>query len=108
MAQLCVTEFAEVQIGPAGRVGQMPMQPPLATQGVGNAGGSTQSTVFNAKTRIVRLHTDTTCCIEFGTNPTAVSISGGAAMTTRLVAGQTEYHAVPVGAGFRVAVVAST
>ena len=106
MAQLCITEFAEMQIGPAGRMGQMPMQPPLATQAVANAGASTQSNAFNAKTRFVRLHTDTVCCIEFGLNPTAVVI--GSSMTTRMAAGQTEYHAVPLGAGFKVAAVLST
>ncbi len=74
MAQLNVTEFAEMQIGPAGRTGQMPMQPPLASYGVANAGGNTQSAAFNAKTRFVRLHADTVCCIEFGLNPTAVAI----------------------------------
>ena len=106
MAFLNVTEYAEMQIGPAGRVGQMPMQPPLASQGVANAGASTQSTAFNAKTRFVRVHTDSICCIEFGTNPTAVAI--GASMTTRMAAGQTEYHAVPLGGGFKVAAVLST
>ena len=106
MAFLSVVEYAEMEIGPAGRVGQMPMQPPIASQGVGNAGGSTQSAVFNAKTRFVRLHADTVCCVEFGTNPTAVAI--GATMTTRLAAGQTEYHAVPLGGGYRVAAILST
>ena len=108
MAFLCVTEFAELQIGPSGRVGQMPVQTPLATQGVANAGANTQSTAFNTKTRFVRLHTDSICCFEFGTNPTAVAI--GAAMTSRMAAGQTEYHAVPqpMPAGFKVAAILST
>jgi hypothetical protein len=106
MAFLNVTEYAEIAIGPAGRVGQMPMQPPLASYGVANAGATTQGQVFNAKTRFVRLHADTVCCIEIGTNPTAVAI--GAGMTTRMAAGQTEYHAVPLGGSFRVAAVLST
>lgn len=106
MAFLCVTEYAEIAIGPAGRVGQMPVAPAIATQGVANAGASTQSTAFNAKTKFVRLHTDTVCCYELGLNPTAVAI--GASMTSRLAAGQTEYIAVPLGAGFKVAAVLST
>jgi hypothetical protein len=105
MARLCVTEFAEMQIGPAGRIGQMPIEPPIATQGVANGGASTQSAAFNAQTRFVRLETDTICCVAFGTNPTAVAI--GATMTIRMAAGQTEYYAVPMGAGFKVAAVAS-
>jgi hypothetical protein len=84
----------------------MPQGPALATQGVANAGATTQSTAFNAKTRFVRLHTDTICCYEIGTNPTAVAI--GAGMTSRLAAGQTEYIAVPVGASFKVAAILST
>ena len=106
MARLNIAEFAEMQIGPAGRMGQMPMQSPIATQGITNTGGSTQSAAFNAATRFVRLETDTICCIQFGTNPTAVAI--GASMTTRMAAGQTEYHAVPLAAGFKVAAILST
>lgn len=106
MAFLCVTEYAELQIGPAGRVGQIPLGPALATQGVANAGGSTQSTVLNAKTRMVRLETDSICCYEIGTNPIAVAI--GAGMTSRLAAGQTEYIGIPPGLSFKVAAVLST
>lgn len=106
MTFLCVTEYAELQIGPAGRVGQIPLSPPLAEQGVANAGASTQSTTLNAKTRMVRLETDSICCYAIGTNPTAVAI--GAGMTSRLVAGQTEYVGIPPGASFKVAAVLST
>jgi hypothetical protein len=106
MAFLNVTEYAEIAVGPAGRVGQMPLGPKLASYGVGNAGATTQGAVFNAKTRFVRLHTDTICCYEIDTNPTAVAI--GAGMSSRLAAGQTEYVAVPLGGGFRVAAILST
>jgi len=106
MTFLYVTEFAELGIGPAGRVDQMAMQPPLAEQTVGNAGGNTQSNAFNANTRFVRLHADSICAIEFGTNPTAVA--AGASGTARMAANQTEYYAVPKGAGFKVAAILST
>ena len=106
MAFLCITEYAELQIGPAGRVGQIPLGPALATQGVANAGASTQSATLNTKTRMVRLETDSICCYEIGTNPTAVAI--GAAMTSRLAAGQTEYIGIPLNSGFKVAAVLST
>jgi hypothetical protein len=106
MAFLNVTEYAEIAVGPAGRVGQMPMSPKIASYGIGNAGASTQGQVFNAKTKFVRLEADTVCCYEIDVNPTAVTI--GAGMSSRLAAGQAEYLAVPQGAGFRVAVVLST
>lgn len=106
MTWLYITEFAEMQIGPAGRVGQIALQPPLAEQAIGNAGGNTQSNAFNAKTRFVRLHTDSICAIEFGTNPTAVA--AGATGTARMAANQTDYYAVPLGQSFKVAVILST
>jgi hypothetical protein len=98
MPILFITEFAEEQIGPAGRVGQMPLEPPLAEQAV-SFGASTQSSAFNSKTRFVRLHTDTNCFLVFGTNPTAVTSTSG-----RLAANQTEYRGVPLNASFKVAV----
>ncbi len=106
MAFLSITEFAELAIGPAGRVGSMGVQPPLAEQSIANGGATTQSAAFNAKTRFVRLHTDTICAIEFGINPTAVA--AGASGTARMAANQTEYFAVPMGQNFKVAVVSST
>jgi hypothetical protein len=55
---------------------------------------------------MVRLETDSICCYEIGTNPTAVAI--GAAMTSRLAAGQTEFIGIPPGTSFKVAAVLST
>jgi hypothetical protein len=106
MAFLYVTEFAEMEIGWGGRQGQIAQQPPLAEQAIANTGASTQSAAFSAKTRYVRLHTDTVCAVEFGINPTA--IAAGATGTARLGAGQTEYYGVPLGQGFKVAVTTST
>jgi hypothetical protein len=106
MAFLNVTEYAEIAIGPAGRVGQMPVSPKIASYGVANAGASTQGPVVNAKTRVLRLQADTVCCYEVDINPTAVAI--GAGMSNRLAVGQIEYVTVPQGAGYRVAAVLST
>jgi|SRR5216684_1872435 hypothetical protein len=106
MAFLYITEFAEVEIGPAGRVGQFAAQPPLAEQAIVNTGGNTQSAAFNTATRFVRLHADSICAIEFGLNPTAVA--AGASGTARLAANQTEYFGVPKGQSFKVAVILST
>ncbi len=106
MAVLYISEFAELAIGPAGRVGQVPQQPPIVEQAIAEGGSSVQSSAFNASTRIVRLHTDGICAIEFGTNPTAVV--AGTTGTARMAANQTEYYGVPVGGLYKVAVIAST
>lgn len=102
MAVLYITEYAEMQIGPAGRGGQMPLEPPLAEQTVAIGVGSVASSAFNAATRFVRLHTDAICSVEFGTAPTAT------ASKARMAANQTEYHGVPLGASYKVAVITNT
>lgn len=106
MAFLSITEYAEEQIGPAGRVGQMPLAPPVAYQAIANAGGNNVSNAFNSKTRFIRLHTDSTCCYDIAFVPVAIGL--GATMTSRLVAGQTEYVGVPLGQGFKIAAILST
>jgi len=99
---LYITEYA--QLAPAGAPGgwgQVPQEPPLAEQKI-TYSASVQSAAFNAKTRMVRIHTDSICSIEIGTNPTATTSTG------RMVAGQTEYHGVPIGAGYMVAAITNT
>ena len=102
MGILYITEFA--QLAPAGAPGgwgQVPLQPALAEQKI-TYSTTTQSAAFNAKTRMVRIHTDSICSIEFGTNPTATTSTG------RMAAGATEYHGVPVGQNYMVAVITNT
>jgi len=77
------------------------MEPPVAEQKITD-GSSTQSAAFSAKTRMVRIHTDSICSIEFGTNPTATT------STARMVAGQTEYHGVTPNTGMMVAAITNT
>ena len=98
---LYVTEFQELPTITLGHSGAMAMQPPMAEQVVA-FNTTTQSSAFNAATRYVRLHADAICSIEFGTNPTATT------STARMVAGQTEYYAVPKGASYKVAAVTNT
>lgn len=62
--------------------------------------GSLQSAAFNAKTGVVRIHTDAICSIAFGGDPTATADS------KRMAADQTEYFAV--GPGQKVAVITNT
>lgn len=102
MAVLYVTEYAELAIGPAGRVGQMPMEPPVAEQTVAIGATTTSSSAFNTKTRFVRLHTDAICSIEFGAAPAAT------ATTQRMAANQTEFKDVSRISGGKVAVITNT
>ena len=104
MATLYVTEYAGLAPAVGGQYAQSPQESPVAEQTVAIAAGSAQSAAFNAKTKLVRLHTDVICSIEFGTNPTV------SATTARMVANQTEYHGVPNNTGtlFKVAVITNT
>jgi hypothetical protein len=103
MAVFYITEYAELAIGPAGRVGQMPMDPPVAEQTIAIGGASVASSAFNAKTRFIRLHTDAICSFEIGAaTPTAT------ATKARMAANQTEYHDVSRLPGGMVAVITNT
>ncbi len=101
MGILYVTEFQDLPTITLGHSGAMASQPAIAEQTVSYT-TTTQSSAFNAKTRYVRLHTDSICSIEFGTNPSATT------STARMAANQTEYFAVPQGASYKVAAVSNT
>lgn len=75
-------------------------EPALAEERVAIGGGSLQSTVFLARTRFVRLHTDAICAYKFGLNPTADVTK------TRLAANSTEFFGTKEGQ--RVAIITST
>ena len=83
-----------------------PEMPPLATQRIDNTGATTQSAVFNSKARVIGLHTDSICSVEFGVNPTATTSS------RRLAANSTEYFSIPshptVNGAMRLAVILNT
>ena len=101
MAVLFISEH-EVMGAQHGGLVQAVSQAPLAEQTVAIGGASAQSAAFNARTQVVRIHTDAICSIKFGTNPTATT------STARMIAGQTEYFAVPRGAAYKVAVITNT
>lgn len=100
MAKLYVTEFRHggaTTLG--GNVAQVSQEPALAEQAF-TFTTTTQSAAFNANTRFIRVHTDSICSIAIGLNPTATTDS------RRMVAGQTEYFAVP--GGWKIAAVTNT
>lgn len=100
MAKLWVTEFTRYLSTAAGGV-PAAWEPRAANQVVDYSGGETDSAAFDAETILVRIHTDADCHVEFGAAPTASS------STRRLVAGQTEYFAVPRGQSFKVSAISA-
>ena len=102
MPTLYITEFADVHMAGAGKVGQIAIEPPLVEQTVAIGGASVQSNAFHPHTRLVRLHSDAVCSYQFGLSPNASTT------TARMATNQTEYHGVPLGQGFKVAVISNT
>ena len=103
-AVLYITEYATLGIDPSG-YGQVPSEPPLtASQTITASGSSQQSAAFQPGTRYVRLHCDVggPVCYLFGTNPVATVTEA------RMAPNQTEYHAVPRGSPFMVAVITAS
>jgi hypothetical protein len=99
MAKVYITEHTSPSMYQGGLLPVVRM-PPLATQTVAIGGSSTQSNAFNAKTRMIAVHTDAICSVEFGSNPTATANS------KRMAANTTEYF--EVGAAEKVAVITNT
>lgn len=90
MAVLYIAEYTHFPVR-QGNVVQAPNDPPVAEQTVAIGAGSVQSAAFNAKTRVLRIHTDAICSILIGPDPTAT------AAKARLAANQTEYRVVQPG-----------
>jgi hypothetical protein len=99
MATVYIAEFTNPSVY-NGNLQGVAYMPPVAEQTVAIGGSSVQSSAFNAKTRLVRVHTDAICSVAFGSNPTAT------AAKARLAAGQTEYF--EVSPGDKVAVITNT
>jgi hypothetical protein len=101
VATLYITEYSDIGGYVATGTAQIAAEPEVASQTV-SFGASTQSSAFNAATRMVRLHTDSICSVKFGTNPTATTTN------RRMPADATEYFSVPVNSAYKVAAVTNT
>lgn len=99
MAVLDISEYAELACDVNGHMIEAGLEPALTVQQVTVDVSSAQSAQFNAKTRVVRVHTDVPCRILFGADPTVTENNG-----KRLAAGQTEYFGVN-GQPMKVAVI---
>ena len=96
---LFLTEYSSLAstIGSQGLAA--PMEPAVADQSVSVGGSSTQSAAFNAQTAFVMVHAQEACCVQWGTNPTAVNTK------QRMGAGETRFYGVPAGKSYKVAVI---
>lgn len=99
MSTLYISEYADV--GHMSGVAPTGSEPANVDQTVNIGVGSAQSNAFATNTRLVRLHTDTTCSILFGLDPTAT------ATTKRMKADQTEYFTVNSIPSLKVAVISN-
>lgn len=98
MAKLYVSEHPSMSIFQGNNMGAVDV-PVIAQNNLTIGGASVQSSSFNAKTKIIRVHCDATCSIEIGLNPTATTASH------RLPANSTEY--LVVAPGQKLAVIAN-
>lgn len=102
MAVLYIAEFAQLPIYQGNNV-PAPEMPPIAEQTVA-IGAEADSAAFNAKTRVVRVHTDAICSIAFGASPTATTSNA------RLAANSTEFFSVrpDLTPGLKLSVITNT
>lgn len=100
MATLYISEYANLGWSNSSTQPQVVFEPPLAEQTIAISGSSTQSSAFNANTRVIRVHPDVICSVLVGTNPTALATS------KRMPADNIEYFSVTPGA--KIAVITNT
>lgn len=103
MATLYITEYTEIGRDRQAASIQSGLEDGTrVNQTVAIGGSSVASNAFNANTRMVRLHTDAICSIDFGKAPTATTAK------SRMAANTTEYFSIPLGASIKVAVITNT
>lgn len=85
-----VSEYPLPRVNQGGSVPVVEM-PELTTQVLTNGGASVQSSAFNAKTKMIRVHTTAVVSVAVGANPTATTNHA------RLAANATEYFYVTPG-----------
>ncbi len=93
MAKLYVTEY-ELLAREAGGIPMqgVPQEPAHASQVVDFTSAEAKSAAFNARTRLIRIATDTACFVKVGASPTAVT-----ATDQRLAAGESRLLGVAPG-----------
>lgn len=95
-----VTEYADAGYGSNGS--SLGAEPMVGDQVVSFTATPGASAAFKNNTKVVRVHVDGIASILFGTAPTAATTN------KRMIAGQTEYFMVPVGAAYKVSAITNT
>ena len=97
-AILYLTEFESLSADTsAGALAPIAHCPPVAYQVVYFGATQARSAPFNHRTRIIRLHTDSTCVLQIGDSGAPVAVPGVNGVF-RMAANQTEYFSVRPGA----------
>lgn len=91
MAILYIQEYERIAGDQDGHLVQAGFEPALASQAV-TFSTTTASAAFNAKTKFVRLYSDTACFVKFGASPSATT-----ATDMPLAANMPEFFAVVNG-----------
>lgn len=99
MATVDITEYQNVAHDGIGNRVAAGIEPARSVQQVSISGVSAQSASMQETTKFVRVHTDSTIRIAFGSDPTA------SATSQRMVGNSTEYFGVTPG--IKIAVIAS-
>ena len=100
MPAVDITEYDRLAEDQHGKTVLTGLEPARRVQQVSITGASLQSGALADNTRFVRVHTDGTVRISFGSNPTATAAS------QRMVANSTEFFGVQPGT--KIAVIQST
>lgn len=100
MSTLYITEFSGIQQDLRGHNPQIAVMPPVTEQTVAIGAASAQSSAFNNLTTMVRIESDVTCSVLFGSDPTATAVK------MRIAADSPEYFMVKTG--HKVAVISNT
>lgn len=104
MAICDITEYEELAIDAKGQVIPIGLEPATANNPVA-IGVATQSAIFNARTKFIRVGADAPCRVEIGIDPTAVDN-----VSKRIGAGGVEYFGVATRDGtlLRASVITTT
>jgi len=98
MSTLYIAEFKAIGKS-SGSSLQAPLEPPLSEQTVTFTTSSVQGSALNHATRLVRIHVDADSHFAVGSSPTATTSN------RKMIAGQTEYLAIPQGSSLNIAVI---
>ena len=102
MADIYITEYAELARDAFNYHVAAGKEPNLAEQKIANPAASTQSNALNERTAFVMVHASAAAHIAFGANPTAATTGH------RLAAGETRFYGVVPGAGHKIAAINGT